>query len=91
MHAHVHYINKEPARYIFKVNVPGLEKPVNVDVAFGGMWYAIVDVSSIPGLEIVPEQGKKLAEIGEMIKASMYVYSKTTTNDLVVVSLRMGN
>ena len=53
---------------------------MNVDVAFGGMWYAIVDVSSIPGLEIVPKQGRKLAEIGEMIKASAYIIHSTSHN-----------
>ena len=48
------------------VNVPTVGN-VLVDIAFGGMWYVIVNAAQL-GLEIKPENGKKLASIGEMIK-----------------------
>lgn len=51
-----------------EVAVPELGK-VKCDIAYGGMWYCIVDAASV-GLEIVPEQGKTLARYGEMIKVS---------------------
>ena len=40
---------------------------VVVDISFGGMWYVIVKAAQL-GLEIKPENGKRLASIGEMIK-----------------------
>ena len=40
---------------------------VVVDISFGGMWYVIVKAGQL-GLEIKPENGKRLASIGEMIK-----------------------
>lgn len=43
--------------------------PVRLDVAYGGMWYAIVDAAQA-GLEIVPGQGAEIVRRGEMIKAA---------------------
>jgi len=51
-----------------EVDVPEVGK-VMVDIAFGGMWYVIVPVKQL-GIEIKPENGKKLARIGEMIKVA---------------------
>ena len=42
---------------------------VLVDVAYGGMWYAIVDADSV-GLELLPSNGKRICRIGEMIKVA---------------------
>ena len=46
-------------------------KEISVDCAFGGMWYAIVNIDEtniglLPKLE--PQNGKQLAKIGEEIK-----------------------
>ena len=49
-----------------------LQDYVNVDCAFGGMWYAIVDIDLNIGLpKIEPENGRKLAKLGEEIKELM--------------------
>ena len=50
-----------------QVHVEGLELPVSVDCAFGGMWYAIVDADEL-GLKIEPSQGGTIAKLGERIK-----------------------
>ena len=50
------------------VNVPTFG-PVNLDIAFGGMFYAIVDAASV-GLELLPAHGKEICRIGEMIKVA---------------------
>jgi proline racemase len=42
---------------------------VSVDVAYGGMFYAIADAEAL-GLELVPENGAAIARTGEMIKAA---------------------
>lgn len=51
-----------------KVKVPTFGDVV-VDIAYGGMWYAIVDAPSI-GLDLVPENGKEICRLGEMIKVA---------------------
>ena len=48
-----------------------IDKEIYVDCAFGGMWYAIVNIDEtniglLPKLE--PQNGKQLAKIGEEIK-----------------------
>jgi proline racemase len=40
---------------------------VTVDVAFGGMWYAIVDAEAL-GLELVPSEARDLSLAGERIR-----------------------
>jgi len=50
------------------VDVPGLGK-VTMDLAFGGMWYAIVAAEQVD-LDLEPQNGKKIAKLGEMIKVS---------------------
>ncbi|BCS17395.1 proline racemase family protein [Aspergillus puulaauensis] len=52
-----------------KVYVPGLGA-VNVDVAWGGMIYAIVDAALV-GLSIENKNGPKLIEVGERIKKAV--------------------
>ena len=42
---------------------------VKVDISFGGMWYVVVNSDQL-GLHIRPENGAKLARLGEMIKVS---------------------
>lgn len=49
-----------------EVDVPGLGKVV-VDVAWGGMMFALVDSEKL-GVEIAPENGRELVRLGEMVK-----------------------
>lgn len=51
------------------VDVPGLGV-ISVDIAWGGMHYAIVDARSV-GLEIKNTNGPKLIDIGERIKQAV--------------------
>lgn len=56
------------------VQVPTLGA-INVSIAYGGMWYVIVDAHTLPmsaggPLELVPANGKRIVRIGEMIKAA---------------------
>lgn len=50
------------------IKVPGLGS-VMVDVAYGGMFYVIADAGRF-GLRLVPEEGKDIVRIGEMLKAA---------------------
>lgn len=50
------------------VEVPSLGT-IQVDVAWGGMFYVIADATPL-GIEIVPDQARDLVRIGEMIKAA---------------------
>ena len=50
------------------IEVPHLG-PVEVDVAYGGMFYVIADAARL-GLEITPERAGEVARVGEMIKAA---------------------
>ena len=50
-----------------EIDVPHLGK-VTVDVAWGGMYYAMADVRQFPGLEIRPERGAELAKLCAMIR-----------------------
>ena len=52
-----------------KVEVPGVGT-VSVDIAWGGMHYAIVDASSV-GLKIDNQHGAELIRIGEKIKKAV--------------------
>ncbi|KAF9870233.1 proline racemase [Colletotrichum karsti] len=53
-----------------EINVPGFDNPVKVDIAWGGMWYALVDAASV-GLKIASENGRELVELGERIKRAI--------------------
>lgn len=50
------------------IEVPTLGKVI-VDVAYGGMFYVITDASQF-GLKLLPEEGRDIVRIGEMIKAA---------------------
>lgn len=50
------------------VYVPAVGQ-VTVDISFGGMWYVVVDLLQL-GLDLKPENGRKLAKLGEMIKVA---------------------
>lgn len=50
----------------YPVEVPGLGT-INVDVAYGGMIYALVDAKAL-GYELVPSEARELVEVGERIK-----------------------
>ena len=43
---------------------------VTVDVAWGGMFYVIADADAL-GLRLVPEEGRVLARVGEMLKQEL--------------------
>lgn len=51
-----------------EIDVPELGK-VRVDVAWGGMFYVIAEAADV-GVELTPDQGGRVARIGEMIKAA---------------------
>src|SRR5712691_8101473 len=42
---------------------------LTVDVAYGGMFYVIVDAAAL-GLRLTPDEGREIVRIGEMIKAA---------------------
>lgn len=48
------------------VDVPGVGA-LTIDVAYGGMTYAMVDVEQV-GLELIPRDARALCELGELIK-----------------------
>lgn len=50
------------------VDVPEIG-PVTVDVAWGGMFYVIADATQF-GLRLEPDEGRRIVQIGEMIKAA---------------------
>ena len=51
-----------------EIDVPHIGK-VTVTVAYGGMFYAIVDANSL-GLDLKPELGREIVRLGEMIKVA---------------------
>ena len=51
-----------------ELDVPGLGT-VTVDVAFGGMWYAIADASAL-GFALEPSEARELSRVGELIRAA---------------------
>ena len=50
------------------VEVPEIGR-VQVDVAWGGMFYAIVEASAL-GLRLTPDEGRDIVRLGEMVKAA---------------------
>jgi proline racemase len=42
---------------------------ITVDVAFGGMWYAIADAAAL-GFAIEPHEARELSRVGELIRAA---------------------
>ena len=42
---------------------------LTVDVAFGGMWYAIADAEAL-GFELVPSEARELSRVGELIRVA---------------------
>ncbi len=52
-----------------RIEVPELGS-VTVDVAYGGMFFVIAEAEPF-GLRLVPEEGREIARIGEMIKAAV--------------------
>jgi trans-L-3-hydroxyproline dehydratase len=42
---------------------------ISVDVAFGGMWYAIADARAL-GFELVPAEARELSRVGEAIRVA---------------------
>tara|TARA_B110001452_G_scaffold140678_1_gene116983 strand:- start:3272 stop:4123 length:852 start_codon:yes stop_codon:yes gene_type:complete len=51
------------------VDVPHGVGKVTMDIAYGGMWYAIVDAASV-GLKLESAQGREICRLGEMIKVA---------------------
>lgn len=51
-----------------EVDVPELG-PVIVDIAWGGMWYAIADASQL-GIDLIPENGAEITRASAMIRAA---------------------
>ncbi len=42
---------------------------LTVDIAYGGMWYAIADARSL-GFELVPSEARELSRVGELIRVA---------------------
>jgi proline racemase len=42
---------------------------ISIDVAYGGMWYAIADAYTL-GFELIPEEARELSRAGETIRAA---------------------
>lgn len=53
-----------------EIDVPGFDHKVKVDIAYGGMWYVLVDAASV-GLEIESAKGTQLVDVGERIKRAV--------------------
>jgi len=51
-----------------RLEVDGLGT-ITVDVAFGGMWYAIADAAEL-GFAIEPHEARELSRVGELIRAA---------------------
>lgn len=66
------------------VEVPGLGT-VKVDVAYGGMFYAIVDAAPL-GFRISADEGRELVRVGETIKAAAREQLPVTHPDNPAVS-----
>jgi proline racemase len=56
---------------------------LSVDVAFGGMWYAIADASAL-GFEIAPHEARDLCDVGEKIRVAA---KAQLTNDVSIVQI----
>jgi proline racemase len=56
------------ARLDVPVEVPGVGS-VTVDVAWGGMFYALTDAAAL-GLRLTPDEGREIVRLGEMVKAA---------------------
>ena len=58
--------------FAIEVNAP-VEVPeigrVKVDVAWGGMFFAIIDAAAL-GLQLTPDEGRDIVRLGEMVKAA---------------------
>jgi proline racemase len=50
------------------IDVPHLGT-ISVDIAYGGMFYVIAEAAPL-GLRLVPDEGREIARVGEMIKAA---------------------
>ena len=50
------------------IDVPHFGR-VTLDVAYGGMFYAIVDAASV-GLSLEPQHGREICRLGEMVKVA---------------------
>lgn len=50
------------------VDVPELGKVI-VDIAWGGMWFAIADAAQL-GIELIPENGAEVTRVSAMIRAA---------------------
>jgi proline racemase len=58
--------------FVHDLDVP-VEVPefgtVSVDVAWGGMWYALTDATAL-GFRLTADEGRELVRVGEMVKAA---------------------
>src|SRR3954468_3283418 len=64
---------KNVPAFVFALDAPlevdRLPAPISIDIAYGGMIYAIVDAAAL-GFEIVPAEARELGELGEKIRLS---------------------
>jgi len=67
------------------VEVDGLAASITVDIAYGGMIYAIVDAAAL-GYEIVPGEARELGELGEKIRMAVREQHPVTHPELPDIS-----
>src|SRR3954470_16501104 len=80
---------KNVPAFVFALDAPlevdGLPAPIRIDIAYGGMIYAIVDAAAV-GFEIVPAEARELGELGEKIRLAAREQHSVTHPDLPDIS-----
>merc|ERR1712176_1340926 len=61
-------------------------RTIIVDIAWGGMWYAIVDIEQLKAYKfaLLPEHGRRIAKLGEMIKVAVREQHSINLNEYYV-------
>ncbi|HEY4609781.1 MAG TPA: proline racemase family protein, partial [Ilumatobacteraceae bacterium] len=80
---------KNVPAFVFALDEPlevdGLAQTINIDIAYGGMIYAIVDAAAL-GFEIVPDEARQLGELGETIRLAAREQHSVTHPELPDIS-----
>ena len=72
--------------------MPTLKLPVKLDISFGGMFYAVVQTSSIDELPpLEPQNGKLIAALGCQILVSKVDYLELPINVCKIKTLYYVN
>jgi len=80
---------KNVPAFVFALDAPlevdGLADSINIDIAYGGMIYAIVDAAAL-GFEILPDEARELGELGEKIRSAARQQHPVTHPELPDIS-----